>query len=97
MYLQNPIRVFPARLIHPKVQADCRWIAVNANNRRAFTLKGKDEVPQLLSQFSTGIAQNQSNEILISKLGITNFWGKIEAECSYLDWYRALISRLLIC
>lgn len=89
MLLANPLRIFPARLIFPKVQANCRWIAVNCNDRKAYILNGKDVTPKLLLNFSVGISRSDESIKLIDQLSIPQFWEQTVID-SYIDWYRQL-------
>ena len=61
MSILAALRIFPARLMFPQMQADCRWIAINANNRKSFILRGKDEVSEILLRFSGGFGKSEED------------------------------------
>jgi hypothetical protein len=82
-----PVRFFLARALAPHVQANSRWIGVNAAGRRAFSVAGKDSGSPFLSWLATGRADEAPDFAeAASSLGIDAAAGI--GGLDYVDWYR---------
>lgn len=86
------VRVFPARAMAPKIQADSRWISVDAATRQAYTLSGKDRECALLSWIARGNGREPSKELAAAaqSLGISQDWHTPWSTPGFLGFYRRL-------
>jgi hypothetical protein len=83
----SAVRFFLARAVSPRVQANARWIAINAKRRRAFSVSGKEPGSPLLGFIASGRAElNHSFETAAATLGVD----EQVSQSGYLYWYRIL-------
>lgn len=81
------VRFFLARALSPRVQANGRWIGVNALRRKAYAISGKEPGSPLLATLAGGsAASDPAYERAAAQLGL----GEDLAEPGYLPWFRAL-------
>lgn len=85
------VRVFPARAMAPQIQADARWIAIDAATRQAYVLSGKDRECELLSWIAQGEGREANGEFeaAATALGISGSWASPEPP-DFLAHYRRL-------
>ncbi|MGW0394817.1 hypothetical protein ACWDYJ_28835 [Streptomyces sp. NPDC003042] len=75
----------------PQIQADARWVAVDAATRQAYILSGKDRECALLSWIARGQGREANEEFTAAAmtLGISDAWGSPEPP-NFLAHYRRL-------
>lgn len=85
------VRIFPARTMAPQIQADARWVSVDAATRKAYVLSGKDRECALLSWIAQGKDRETHEEFSAAAraLGISDAWESPEAP-DFLAHYRLL-------
>ncbi|MFD5425932.1 hypothetical protein [Streptomyces sp. NPDC127084] len=75
----------------PQIQADARWVSVDAATRQAYVLSGKDRECALLSWIAQGEDREASEEFTAAArtLGISDAWERPEPP-DFLAHYRRL-------
>ncbi|MER6447237.1 hypothetical protein DEJ51_29255 [Streptomyces venezuelae] len=75
----------------PQIQADARWVSVDAATRKAYVLSGKDRECALLSWIARGEEREASEEFTAAAkaLGISDAWESPEPP-DFLAHYRRL-------
>ncbi|MGH3869012.1 MAG: hypothetical protein ACRDQ4_23415 [Pseudonocardiaceae bacterium] len=86
----SAVRFFLAKALAPHLQANARWVAVNALTKQTFTLSGKDRANLLLGELASGGLRaaecTASMKCAIAELGARERL----SDSTYLSWYRAL-------
>ncbi|MFF2657690.1 hypothetical protein ACFVUH_10045 [Kitasatospora sp. NPDC058032] len=86
----DTVRIFPARAMGPQVQANARWIAVDAASRQAYVLSGKDGECPLLTWIAKGRARDTEQDFVSAARGIgLREWPPAPAA-GILGFYRRL-------
>lgn len=81
----NAVRFFLSRALSPRIQVNARWIGVNASQRKAFSISGKEPGSPLLAALAAPDAPRDATvSNAIGKLGI---WDGNLSE-GYLAWFR---------
>ncbi|MEU5388857.1 hypothetical protein [Kitasatospora cineracea] len=88
--MMDTVRIFPARAMGPQVQANARWIAVDATSRQAFVLAGKDGECPLLTWMALGREREAKPEFTSAARGIGLREWPMTPTSGLLGFYRRL-------
>lgn len=81
----SSVRFFLSRALSPRVQANARWIAVNAATRKAYSISGKDRLsPVLAALAAPSQAKDAALAQALTRLGL---WDGRLPE-GFLAWFR---------